>query len=386
MAFDGTTIKALLDGAVARGAMHGVAALVVDRNGPLFQHAAGEANARTMFRNASMTKAIATTAALQLVEQGHLGLDATVDSILPEFGELQLLEGFDGDRPCLRAPASKATVRQLMTHTAGLGYFFVSEKLLRWHTVTGEPPPLTGLKKSLRAPMVNEPGTAWEYGLNTDWLGLVVEKLSGQTLGNYLRQHVWGPLGMGDSTFTPSAEQRSRLLRVMQRQQDGTLVPSPHDLPPTSEWDAAGHGSYGTVQDYGRFMQAWLADGGAVLKPATVEMALRNHLGPIKLPELMKSAMPELSNDVPSLPVPQGWGLGFHLTLADLPGMRSAGTADWAGVFNCYYWIDRARGVGAAFMTQVLPFFDMPIIETLMGFEAAVYQQVGAVMPAQQPS
>src|SRR4051812_19697285 len=100
----------------------------------------------------------------------------------------------------------------------------------------------------------------------------------------------------------------------------------------------------------------------------------------------MKSAMPELSNDVPSLPVPQGWGLGFHLTLADLPGMRSAGTADWAGVFNCYCWMDRAKGVGAAFMTQVLPFFDMPIIETLMGFEAAVYQQVGAAVPAQQPS
>lgn len=377
MAFDGSAIKALLDGAVARGALHGVAALVVDRNGPLFQHAAGEANERTLYRNASMTKAVATTGALQLVEQGRLDLDATVESILPEFGKLQLLEGFDGDVPRLRAPASKATVRQLMTHTAGLGYFFTNAKLLRYLALTGLPSPLSGEKRSLSAPLVNDPGTLWEYGVNTDWLGLIVEKLSGQSLSAYLQQHVYAPLGMKDSTFAPGAEQKARLLRVMQRQADGSLAPSALDLPATSEWDAAGHGSYGTIQDYGRFVQAWLNDGAGVLKPATAQMALRNHIAGVKMPELIKSAMPELSNDVPSLPVPQGWGLGFHLTLADLPGMRSQGTADWAGVFNSYYWIDRTKGVGAVLMTQVLPFFDMRVIETLMGFEMAVYQQVG---------
>ena len=382
MAFEGSAIKTLLDGAVAKGALHGVAALVVDRNGPLFHHAAGEVNERTLFRNASMTKAVATTAALQLVEQGWLSLDATVESILPEFGQLQVLDGFDGDTPRLRPPASKATVRQLMTHTAGLGYFFLSEKLLRYHTLTGEPTALTGLKRSLSVPLVNDPGTAWEYGVNTDWLGLVVEKLSGQSLGSYLRQHVWGPLGMTDSTFEPSAEQRARLLRVMQRQADGKLAPSQLDLPPTSEWDAAGHGSYGTVQDYGRFVQAWLNDGAGVLSVSAVQMALQDHLGQIKLPELMKSTMPELSNDVPALPVPQSWGLGFHLTLADLPGMRSSGTGDWAGVFNSYYWIDRSKGIGGVLMTQLLPFFDMPVIETLLGFEMAVYAQVGAAVPA----
>ena len=126
MAFDGSAIQALLQGAVAKGAVHGVAALVVDRQGVLFQGTAGEARADTLYRNASMTKAVATTAALQLVEQGRLGLDDTVASILPEFGQLQVLDGFDGDQPRLRPPASAATVRQLMTHTAGLGYFFTS--------------------------------------------------------------------------------------------------------------------------------------------------------------------------------------------------------------------------------------------------------------------
>ncbi|MDM0105522.1 serine hydrolase domain-containing protein [Variovorax sp. J22R24] len=382
MAFNGSAIAALLDGAVAKGALHGVSAVVVDRNGQLFHHAAGEASERTLFRNASMTKAVATTAALQLVEQGRLSLDATVESVLPEFGELSVLDGFDGDTPRLRPPASKATVRQLMTHSAGLGYFFLNEKLLRYHALTGEPNPLSGLKRSLSVPMVNDPGTAWEYGVNTDWLGLVVEKLSGQSLGSYLRQFVYAPLGMVDSTFAPSAEQRERLLRVMQRQGDGKLAPSALDLPPTSEWDAAGHGSYGTVQDYGRFVQAWLNDGAGILQPATVQMALQDHLSPIQLPALLKSTMPELSNDVPSLPVPQSWGLGFHLTQADLPGMRSKGTGDWAGVFNSYYWIDRSKGIGGVLMTQVLPFFDMPVVETLIGFEMAVYQQVGAVVPA----
>ena len=382
MAFDGSAIRALLDGAVAKGAVHGISALVVDRNGALFHHAAGEADERTLFRNASMTKAVATTGALQLVEQGRLDLDATVASILPEFGQLQLLEGFDGDSPRLRAPASQATVRQLMTHTAGLGYFFSNEKLLRYLALTGAPSPLSGEKRSLSAPMVNDPGTAWEYGVNTDWLGLVVEKISGQSLGSYLQQHVYRPLGMSESSFAPSAEQRARLLRVMQRQDDGTLVPSLYDLPLNPEWDAAGHGSYGTIQDYGRFVTAWLNDGAGVLKPATAQMALRNHIGSIVLPEMMKSAVPDLSNDVPGLPVPQNWGLGFHLMQAGLPGMRSRGTGDWAGLFNSFYWIDRSKGVGGVLMTQVLPFFDMPVIETLMGFEMAVYQQVGAAVPA----
>ncbi len=385
MAFDGSAIKALLDAAVTKGAVHGIAAVVVDRQGQLLHHAAGEADERTQFRNASMTKAVATTVALQLVEQGRLDLDATVESILPEFGQLQLLEGFDGpaaDRPRLRAPASRATVRQLMTHTAGLGYFFTNDKLLRYLQLTGAPSPLSGDKRGLSVPMVNDPGTLWEYGVNTDWLGLIVEQLSGQSLSRLVQQRVYAPLGMRDSSFAPSAEQRARLLRVMQRQADGSLAPSVHDLPAASEWDAAGHGSYGTVQDYGRFVQAWLNDGAGVLQPATAQLALRNHIDGVPLPELMKSAQPELSNDVPSLPVPQGWGLGFHLTLADLPGMRSSGTADWAGVFNSYYWIDHRKGIGGVLMTQLLPFFDARVVETLIGFETAVYQQVGAAVPA----
>lgn len=382
MAFDGSAIQALLDTAVAQGVAHGIAAMVVDRHGPLFHHAAGEADEHTLFRNASMTKAVATTAALQLVEQGLIDLDATVASILPEFGQLPLLDGFDGEVPRLRAPASAATLRQLMTHTAGLGYFFTNVKLQRWHQLTGEPTVRSGLKRSLYAPLVNDPGTAWEYGVNTDWLGLVVEKITGQNLGLVLRERIYDPLDMSDSSFMPSEAQSARLLRVMQRQADGGLASSELEALQPAEWDAGGHGSYGTVQDYAKFVQAWLSDGAGVLQPATAQLALRNHIAAIQLPALMKSMDPQLSNDVPSLPVPQGWGLGFHLTLADLPGMRSHGSADWAGLYNSYYWIDRAKGIAAVLMTQLLPFFDLRLVQTLVGFETAVYQQVGALLPA----
>lgn len=386
MGFDGTEIDGLLSDAVASGTVHGVVAMVVDREGVLYEGAAGDAHPDTMFRLASMTKAIATTGALQLVEQDRLQLDQTVESVLPEFAELQLIEGFDGERPILRPPATKPTIRQLMTHTAGLGYFFINERLFKFGPATGMPNPLEGKKVSLTAPLVNDPATIWEYGVNVDWLGLVVERLTGQTLGAYLTEHVYEPLGMTDSTFHPTDEQRGRLMPIRARAANGTLEETEIDLPAEPEWDAGGHGSYATARDYTRFIRAWLndgeLDGERVLGAETVAMAFEDHIEGIPLPEVMRSCVPELSNDVPALPVPQGWGLGFHLVKVDIPGMRSAGTGDWAGIFNTYYWIDRAAGIGGLIMTQVLPFYDAKVVDMLIAFETAVYAQVGAAVPA----
>lgn len=232
MAFDGSAIDQLLTGAVENGTYEGVVATVVNRDGVLYEGSAGTANPDTMFRNASMTKAVATTAALQLLEQGQIALDQAVEEILPEFAELQVLEA-DGS---LRPPASKATIRQLMTHTAGPGYFFLNEGLLTYCGANSLPSPLSGEKASLSAPLVNDPGTIWEYGVSTDWLGLVVEKVSGQSLGAYLAEHVWGPLGMTDSTFSPSDEQRSRLMPIRMRAADGSLQPTDLDLPGEFDW------------------------------------------------------------------------------------------------------------------------------------------------------
>jgi methyl acetate hydrolase len=380
MSFDGTAIDQLLQDAVGAGTFSGVSAIVVDRDGVLHHGTAGSAGPQTMFRNASMTKAPATMAALQLVEQGRLDLDATVESILPEFGELQVLDGFDGDLPRLRAPKTQATVRQLASHTSGCGYFFTNEQLLRYAELTGLPSVISGLKASLMSPLARDPGTQWEYGISTDWLGLVVEAVSGQTLDVYLAENLYAPLGMTDTSFAPSAEQRTRLMELQMRMPDGSLGALDLDVPEDPEWASAGHGSYGTITDYGRFIRAILRDGELdgtrVLDAATVEMAFTDQLNGVPLPAVLKSADPVLTNSVPTMPIPQGWGLGFHLMGIDIATMRSAGTGDWAGLFNCYYWIDRKTGVGGAIMTQVLPFFDIAIVQALLAFEAAVYAQV----------
>jgi methyl acetate hydrolase len=382
MGFDGGGVDQLLTSAVDAGTYSGVAAIVVDGDGVLHHGTAGDAGPKTMFRIASMTKALATIGALQLVEQGRLDLDSRVESILPQFGELQVLEGFDGAVPRLRAPKIKATIRQLATHTAGCGYFFLNEGLLRYAKLTGLPSPMSGVKQSLMGPLARDAGTMWEYGVNTDWLGLVVEAVSGQTLDVYLAEHVFEPLGMSDTTFSPTDEQRRRLMPLMARTPDGGLIALDLELPLDPEWASAGHGSYCTVTDYGRFIRAMLndgeLDGTRILNPDTVELAFTDQIEGIPMPELMKSADHTLSNDVPALPVPQGWGLGFHVFNADIPAMRRAGSGDWAGIFNCYYWIDRAAGVGAAIMTQVLPFFGAAIVQTLLDFEAALYAQIGS--------
>jgi methyl acetate hydrolase len=380
--FDGSAISDLLRDAVARGDLPGVVVTVQDRDGTRFQTTHGDLpdGARTMFRYASMTKALISVAALQLVEAGRLDLDAPVASILPAFGEAQVLVGFDGDTPRLRPPARAATIRNLLTHTSGHGYLFINADLHRYHRVTGLPTVFDGRLAALRAPLVHDPGTRWEYGISTDWLGQVVEHVSGQTLDAYLAQHVFALLGMRDATFTPSAAQRARLMPLRARQADGTLAPSPLDLPAATEFQAGGHGAYGTPDDYGRFVRALLRggelDGARILRSETVDLMFSDQLQGIPMPTSTPAVMPEWTNEVPAPPVPQTWGLGLQVSLADIPGMRPAGTGSWAGIFNSYYWIDRTNGIAVTLFTQVLPFFDTGVVPTLIGVEQAVYAQV----------
>jgi CubicO group peptidase (beta-lactamase class C family) len=277
---------------------------------------------------------------------------------------------------------SKPTVQHLLTHTSGLSYWFTNVDLQRWYEITGTPNPLSGLRKCLDAPLIAEPGERWEYGVSTAWLGLVVEEVSGQKLDAYLAERVFEPLGMTDATFTPTAAQRARLMNVHARTADGGLELSDVEIIETPELAFGGEGAYATAADYMRFLRALLnggeLDGARILKPETVALMFTDHLGDLKLPEVMESAVPELTNAVPSLPFKQGFGLGLHLLLEDVPGMRHAGSGDWAGLFNCYYWVDRTSGIAAAIFTQLLPFFDARMVETLLAFEAAVYARRGA--------
>src|SRR3984893_6399004 len=176
---DGTAIdKVLADVSDPCGVPH-VAAIAADRDGVIYQGAAGPRAAGesdpvtvdTLFRIMSMTKMPCTVAALQQVEQGHLDLDAPVTDYCPEFAETQVLTGFDGDTPVLRPPARPATVKNLVTHTSGLGYWFWSDRLVRWEKITGVPNVVAGSRASFTAPMLADPDEAVIYGINIDWLG-----------------------------------------------------------------------------------------------------------------------------------------------------------------------------------------------------------------------
>jgi CubicO group peptidase (beta-lactamase class C family) len=390
MAIDSSTLDAILQNAVAEGAVPGLSVVIVDRDGTLYSGTAGTlseggpaVDSSTMYRYASCTKALATVAALQLVEQGKISLEDEVSSIFPEFGKLQVLDGFDGDTPRLRAPSRSPLVRELMTHTAGLTYFFTNPEIAKFHQVTGTVDILTGQIAALTdVPLARDPGIIWDYGTNVDWLGLLVEHVSGQKLDAYLDEHVLGPLGMKDVTFVPTPEQRDRMMPVHARTPDGGLVATPLELNPEPEWFAGGHGLVGTAEAYGRFLRAMLRDGeldgNRILAPETVALAFSDQLHGVPMPtEGIVSTVPELLNDVPPFPFAETWGLGFHLVTEDVPGARRAGTGDWAGIFNLYYWIDRSAGVGGMVLTQVLPFFDDAVVQTSLGIEAAVYAGLG---------
>ena len=388
------TIDELLERACAESVVPGVVAMVADRDGVLYEGVAGRlrvdgdtpATTDTVFRIASMTKALTSVAALQLVEQGRLALDQEVATVIPAFGELKLLDGFDGAEPRLRDLTRRPTIQHLLTHTSGLAYWFSNVDLKRWHDLTGAPDPLTGLRKCLDTPFVAEPGERWEYGVNTAWLGLVVEAVSGEALDHYLARHVFEPLGMPDTTFRPSPEQRERMMAIHDRTPAGGLALSAIEILEEPELALGGEGAYATARDYMRFLRALLRggelDGRRILEPETVALMFTDHLEGAPLPEVMHSAIPELTNDVPSLPLRQGWGLGLHLLLEDAPGMRKAGSGDWAGLFNCYYWIDPATGITAAILTQLLPFFDGRMVETLLQFEQGTYAGVAAATAA----
>jgi methyl acetate hydrolase len=374
----------------------GVSAAVTDRDGTLWEGAAG---VRVLGEDAPMTpdtvcaifsttKAVTGTTALQLVEEGRLDLDAPAKQYVPELGDVQVLDGFDSNgAPVLRPPASDITTRQLLLHTAGFGYDFFNESYNRLATEHGQPSVITASRAALRSPLLFDPGTQWEYGSNIDWAGLVVEGITGQRLGEVMQERVLGPLGMDSTAFTMTPDMRSRLARIHQREADGSLTPlTDLELPQDPEVHMGGHGLYSTAQDYAKFLRMWLNDGdgpgGRVLRRETVEMAERNHLGDLKV-KMLPGVIPSLSNDAEFFPgMPKSWGLTFMLNDEDAPTGRPAGSLAWAGLANLYYWIDRRNGIAGFWATQILPFADATSVVGYLDLETAVYAGVRAAVPA----
>jgi len=380
---DGSAIDEILRQAVDSGAVPHVAAIACDRGGVIYQGAAGPREAGgddpvstdTIFRIMSMTKMPCTVVALQQVEQGNLDLDAPVADYCPAFADVQVLTGFDGDTPRLRPPATQATVRQLITHTSGLGYWFWSADLVRWESVTGIPNVVAGIKACLTAPMLADPGTAFIYGINTDWLGQVVEAVTGTTLDVAVKEGVTGPLGMDNTAFLLNDDQRP-IATPIHVQADGQWTPVGEVLNQAPEYFAGGHGLYGPPSDYIKFERALLRggelDGARILRPETVDAAFRNQIGDLDFPADIPSADPGSSGPL-TLGPGYKWGYGLLLNTADVPGMRRAGSGAWAGLCNTHFWIDRTTGVAASIYSNFLPFLTPEGVRLYADFERALY-------------
>jgi methyl acetate hydrolase len=377
-------VDEVLLAAVERGAVPGVVALAAGDDGVIYEGAAGLRAAGaddlitpdTMMRIASMTKMVTTTAALQLVEQGRLDLDAPVEKYQPEFGELRVLAGFDGDTPVLREPATHATVKNLVTHTTGLGYWIWSADIDRYEQVTGTPNVMPGTLGAFTAPLTFDPGTQVQYGISVDWLGRVVEAASGQTLDAYFAEHITGPLGMTNTTATMTPEQRANSTPIHVRAEDGSWMATDVDWAQDPEYWGGGHFLYSTPRDYLRFQRMLLGrgelDGTRILAEETVAAAFTNQIGDLEFPAEMPTAHPELSAPL-SVGPGWKWGYGLLLNQVDLPGMRAAGSGSWAGLFNTHFWVDPASGITAAIYSQTLPFFDPAAFQLYVEFEMALY-------------
>jgi CubicO group peptidase (beta-lactamase class C family) len=388
-----TRIDPVLKQAVDARDVPGVVAMAATDKGVLYECALGpralDASAGmtpdTVFRIASMTKAIASVAAMQLVEQGKLKLEEPVPGIDPALASPQVLEGFDASgAPKLRPAKRRITLRHLLTHTAGFTYDIWSPETIRYVKAAGTPHRSTGKVASLRTPLVFDPGDRWLYGIHIEWVGRLIESVSGQTLEDYFRDRIFGPLGMKDTGYVMNEEQRARQARLHTRGADGALAVQPLEaVPVKGEFWSAGGPLYSTARDYLVFLQMLLHGGSfngvRVLKPETVALMNRNHTGNIQT-GVLKAELKNLSNDVDFFPGSDlRWGLGYMLNVQAGPNGRSAGTVSWGGIYNTYYWLDPAKRVTGVIMTQILPFADARALKVYGQLERGVYDSLKAV-------
>jgi methyl acetate hydrolase len=390
-------IDRVLDDLVKSGAAPGVVAIAVNDQGPLYQGAAGTKGVGraepmtldTIFWYASMTKALVAAGAMQLIEQGRLKLDEPASLILPELSSVQVLDGFDANgAPKLRPAKRPITPRQLLTHTAGFGYNWANGVILRYLEKYDLPDLIECKRRSLDQPLLADPGDRWEYGISIDWIGQLIEAVSGQSLRDYLRKNLFDPLGMDDTDFIQTAEQKARRATVHQKDPGGMIAPIPdHEVAQDPEFFMGGGGLCGAPGDYAAFMQMMLAggkskSGEAVLKPETVALMGENHIAPLEA-GVIKIVMPNLSHDVDFFPGQrQGWGLSFLINLEPSPEGRGPGSLSWGGLANTYFWIDPTAKIGGLIMTQVIPFADPTILRAYRAFERTVYQELAGAKAA----
>ncbi|KAK3616240.1 hypothetical protein LTR56_026081 [Elasticomyces elasticus] len=382
--------------AVDDGEVPGVCAIALDSTGKVLYEAGFhgtefEVTTRTPLNMYSCTKLMTSVAALQLVENGSLDIHAPVAKYCPEIAQVQVLEGFQDDgSPILRKPAKDILVLHLFTHTAGFAYDFFEADTLKYRLTTSHPPGRTMTadnKEYYSTPLLHEPGSAYVYGTNTDWLGFVVESIVGTSLSSYIDKHIIHPLGLSRTGGTLTAEESGNLFKLHVKDASGKLGPGPPLRDPTAPLALPGGGDYlySTVEDYTQFLLV-LVNGGkhpisgvTILKPETVQKYLFTDM----LPTVgcsnagvgrVVASIPMVSAEGHFLPgVDKGWSLGLMMNKEALPNGRSEGSGAWAGLGNLYYWVDPAAGKLGMVASSYFPFFDRSALRLADALERAVY-------------
>ncbi len=389
-----TKLESTLDGVLSQtvgrhGGVPGVVAMATDRKANFYQGAAGVRElgkaalmtTESVFAIFSTTKALTGTVAMQLIEEGRLNLDDDASRYVPEIDELQVLDGFDASgQPRLRAPKRKVKVNDLMLHTSGLCYEFFSGDDLKFRGAKNIPTVVSSSFDSIRTVLLHDPGAAWTYGVNIDWLGRIVEKLRDKRLGEVMRERLFDPLGMDEIGFRMTDAMKARRAVIHDRAADGKLTAVPDlVLPDPPPMDMGGHGLYATVGEYMKFIRMILNDGagsnGRVLKAETVAAMSRDGLQAMGLSVGgWSTSIPSLSNTGEFFPgLDKGWGYTFMTNRERAPSGRSPGSLMWAGLANTYFWIDRTAGIGGYWASQILPFQDAASYPGFVEFETTVY-------------
>ena len=377
-----TALSTFFADAIARGDVPGVVAIVVDRDKVLYHEAFGRMNTAknapmakdTIFRIASMTKAVTSVGVMQLVEQGKVGLDDDVAKFLPRLKSPQVFGKVDEKAGTYDThPAKQSiTIRQLLTHTSGIGYSWSDHGL----NIAQKK---TGATNDSELPLVHEPGAQWTYGASTRVLGELIEAITGERIDAYLEKHILAPLSMRDTGYTVPPAKYSRVVTTNQKA-NGRIseTQNPDPIPATIRGDG---GLFSTAADYSRFVQMILnrgqLGGVRILKENTVAEMSKNQIGRVKV-RLQPTADPLRSQPYPLGAGEDVWGLGFQIAApkSPSPSMRSPGSLSWAGINNTFYWIDPQKQVGAVILMQMLPFYDEAALRVLQGFEERVYRNL----------
>ena len=387
---DFKTLDSTFSQAVAAKKIPGVVAMATTDKGVLYEGAFGQREIGkpapmtldTVVWIASMTKAITAAAAMQLVERGKLSLERPAAEVVSELGAARVLEGFDAaGKPRLRAPKRQMTLRHLLTHTAGFSYEIWSPAIAQFQQATGTPGITTCTNAALGTPLLFDPGDKWDYGINIDWVGKMVEAVSGQRLDRYLQDHILGPLGMKDTSFKLSASQNARLSAMHGRGENGALAPIEFGLPQEPEFHMGGGGLYGTVPDYMAFcrmiVNGGTHNGAQVLQKSTVDLMAqqphrrsRGRRAQDRSPAALERcrALPGHEQEVGAeLPDQHQGGARRPLRPTRWPGPASPTPTSGSTA---------TKRVCGVFASQLLPFCDDTALDLLGKFETSVYQNV----------